>query len=239
MITVVAIDALEHSLVEEFDFPALKQSYYGRTDISEFSEPRTIVLWSSFMTGENLEAEILAKGDKEMWNTRIPLERTFFSEFDNPKVIDLPGYNYDLGQHERSRGLLKAYFETEDEEEKNITRNRYNENAFAHHRKVKQSFIEAIEAEHDFILGYFSVADEVGHLNFGNKALIKTIYRELDDLVAIIQGNVIVLSDHGMKAIGQYGDHSEYGFWSTNFVDLGSPRIIDFSNLLTAEIKKI
>ena len=78
MIPVIEIDALEFSLVEDFDLPHLKQAHYGKTDISEFSEPRTMVLWSSFMTGKNMEAEILAKGDKEMWNVRISHEDTFF-----------------------------------------------------------------------------------------------------------------------------------------------------------------
>ena len=43
---------------------------------------------------------------------------------------------------------------------------------------------------------------------------------------------VIVLSDHGMRAIGMFGDHSEYGFWSTNFKNLGTPRITDFKKII-------
>ena len=91
MITIIAIDALEYELVEAFNTTSLKLDHYGKTDISEFSQPRTMVLWSSFMTGENREAEILAKGDKEMWNTRIPHNETFFSRFDNPlyRAFDL------------------------------------------------------------------------------------------------------------------------------------------------------
>ena len=232
MLTIIAIDALEHELVEELDLPNLKLNHYGKTDISEFSQPRTMVLWSSFMTGQNKEAEILAKGDKKMWNTRIPHEETFFSKFQNPKIIDLPGYNYDLDQHERSRGLLKGFFETEDEEEKKDVRKQYNENAFAHHRKIKQEFEDAKNIGHDLLLGYFSVADEIGHLNFGNKFMMKMIYQELDEIVSEIEGDKMVLSDHGMMAIGYFGDHSEYGFWSSNFLKLDSPKITDFANLL-------
>ena len=69
MIAILAIDALEYDLVEKFQCRNLMQKFYGKTDISEFSEPRTMVLWSSFMTGRNMEQEILAMGDKEMWNT--------------------------------------------------------------------------------------------------------------------------------------------------------------------------
>ena len=232
MLTIIAIDALEHKLVEEFDLPNLKLDHYGKTNISEFSEARTMVLWSSFMTGKNQEADILAKGDKEMWNTKFELDETFFSKFKNPKVIDLPGYNYDLEQHERSRLLLREYFETEDEEKKNEVRKKYNDNAFAHHRIVKKEFEDALAAGHDLLLGYFSVADEIGHLNFGNKMMNKMIYKELDEIVSQVPGDKIVLSDHGMMAIGYYGDHSEYGFWSTNFEDLGNPKITDFWEII-------
>lgn len=235
MITVIAIDALEFSLVEDFDLPQLKQAYYGKTDITEFSEPRTMVLWSSFMTGKNMEAEILAKGDKEMWNVRIPHEDTFFSSFENPHIIDLPGYNYDLEQHERERGFLKAFFDTEGDE-KNDIRKKYNEHAFEHHRGVKERFLKALGEGHDFLLGYFSLADVIGHLNFGNRTMIKMIYRDLDEIASTVKGDLIILSDHGMKAIGQFGDHSEYGFWSTNFRDLKTPKITDFAHILTSDL---
>jgi hypothetical protein len=35
-----------------------------------------------------------------------------------------------------------------------------------------------------------------------------------------------------MKPIGFFGDHSEYGFWSTNFKNLGTPKITEFYDLL-------
>jgi hypothetical protein len=217
MITVVAIDALEHSLVEDFDFPHLKQSYYGKTDISEFSQPRTMVLWSSFMTGENKEKEVLVDGDKEMWDKKWDIDETFFSRFKNPLVLDLPGFSYDKEAHDRSRELLKAYFDTEEETAKVRIRNEYNNDAFDHHRNIRDEFFMAMGKNHDFLLGYFSLADVVGHLNFGNRVMMKMIYKELDEIVSKVDGNVIVISDHGMKAIGYFGDHSDYGFWSTNF----------------------
>jgi hypothetical protein len=235
MITIIAIDALEFQLVEELDKAHLKGVHHGKTDISEFSEPRTMVLWSSFMTGENKESEILALGDKEMWNARTEHEDTFFSKFKDPCIIDLPGYNYDLEQHDQERALLKAYFAVEDEGEKVDIRKQYNEHAFEHHRNVKEIFLEELHTGHDLLLGYFSIADVVGHLNFGNRMLIKMIYRELDEIASLVQGKLVVLSDHGMKAIGNYGDHSEYGFWSTSFRDLGTPKITDFAQIIVSE----
>ena len=229
---ILAIDALEYTLVEEFNCTNLKQKFYGKTDIREFSQPRTMVLWSSFMTGRNMEKEILAVGDKEMWNTRIDLKDTFFSRFGDPKIIDLPGFNYAREQHERERMLLKNYFDVKTEEEKNKIRTAYNSLAFEHHRKVKQDFSASLKAGHDFLLGYFSVADVVGHLNFGNRAMMKMIYKDLDEIAGTVKDSYIVLSDHGMEKIGIFGDHSGYGFWSTDYKDLGNPKITDFAGMI-------
>ncbi len=118
MIVVFAIDALEYKKVEEYNCNNLKQQKYGKTDISEFSQPRTMVLWSSFMTGQNKEKEVLGEGNKEIWNKRWRIEETFFNEFKDPAVIDLPGYSYELDVHEKSRKLLAEYFETDYSEEK-------------------------------------------------------------------------------------------------------------------------
>ena len=229
---ILAIDALEYTLVEEFNCNNLKQKFYGKTNIMEFSEARTMVLWSSFMTGKNMEKEIMAKGDKEMWNTRIELKDTFFSRFVDPKIIDLPGFNYAIEQHGQERVLLKNYFDSKSDDEKNKIRTEYNNLAFEHHRRVKKEFTEALNAKHDFVLGYFSVADVVGHLNFGNRMMMKMIYKDLDEIAGTIKDNFIVLSDHGMEKIGIFGDHSNYGFWSTDFENIGSPKITDFARII-------
>jgi hypothetical protein len=231
LITVIAIDALEFDLVERYNATHLKQKFYGKTNISEFSEPRTMVLWSSFMTGKNMESEVLAKGDKEMWNIRIDHDDTFFSNFSKPCIIDLPGYNYDLSQHNQERKLLKAFFDS-DEDDKEDIRKKYNELAFEHHRNIKKNFLNSISKDHDFILGYFSLADVIGHLNFGNRMMMRMIYREFDEIASQVEGKLLILSDHGMKAIGQFGDHSDYGFWSNNYRDIGTPMIIDFADLI-------
>jgi hypothetical protein len=233
MIVVLAIDALEYELVEKFQCRHLMQDFYGKTDITEFSEPRTIVLWSSFMTGKNLETEILSMGDKEMWNTRIDPGRTFFSGFNNPAIIDLPGYNYDPVQHEAERTLLRKFFDAQGNTEKEAVRESYNRLVFDHHQKIKKEFSSALSGTHDLVLGYFSIADVIGHLNFGNVFLMKMIYRDLDEIAGSIDHPLLVLSDHGMKSVGIFGDHSEYGFWSSGSADLGLPKITDFPRIIT------
>ncbi|MDD1696587.1 MAG: alkaline phosphatase family protein [Methanoregula sp.] len=232
MIVVLAIDALEYDLVEKFQCRNLMQKFYGKTNISEFSEPRTMVLWSSFMTGMNMEQEILALGDNGMWNARIANERTFFSEFDNPAIIDLPGYNYEISQHEEERNLLKKFFEAEHPSEKSSVRESYNQLAFEHHKETKQDFIKVLRESHDLVLGYFSVADVIGHLNFGNTFLMKMIYQDLDEIAGGIDSPFLVVSDHGMKPVGFFGDHSSYGFWSSGDHDLGEPKITNFPRII-------
>ena len=231
---VLAIDALEYQLVEEFNCDNLKQQFYGKTDISEFSQPRTMVLWSSFSTGQNREKDVLADGNREMWDKKWPIEETFFSNFKSPVVIDLPGFSYSLEAHQRSRELLKKFFEVEGEEKEKV-RKQYNEDAFTHHRKIKEQFLKALDEDHDFVLGYFSVIDVIGHLNFGNKMLMRMLYREMDDLAKLAAtktDKLLILSDHGMTGVGMFGDHSTYGFWSTNWKDLETPRITDIGKFL-------
>ena len=232
MIVVLAIDALEYDLVEKFQCRNLMQKFYGKTDISEFSEPRTMVLWSSFMTGINMEQEILTLGDKGMWNARIETDRTFFSKFVNPAIIDLPGYNYETFQHEEERTLLKKFFDAEHHSEKDSVRESYNQLAFEHHKKIKHDFMNVIRESHDLVLGYFSVADVIGHLNFGNTFLMKMIYQDLDEIAGGIDSPFLVVSDHGMKPVGYFGDHSSYGFWSSGEHDLGVPKITDFPGII-------
>jgi hypothetical protein len=232
MIVILAIDALEYDLVEKFRCRNLMQKFYGKTDISEFSEPRTMVLWSSFMTGKNMEQEILALGDKEMWNARIETARTFFSEFINPAIIDLPGYNYDIPQHATERDLLRQFFDTPSNPEKESLREEYNRVAFDHYKKIKRKFSQALLESHDLVLCYFSIADVIGHLNFGNTILMKMIYRDLDEIAGSVDSPLLVVSDHGMKPIGIFGDHSSYGFWSSNAYDLGVPGISSFSKIV-------
>jgi hypothetical protein len=192
------------------------------------------------MTGQNKEKEIVAKGDEEMWNTCIPLKDTFFSKFRNPLVIDLPGFNYDKKQHAAERRMLEEFFNEKDREKKMQIRKDFNRICFEHHKKIKKEFFKALEKDHDLVLGYFSVADVIGHLNFGNRIMMKMIYKELDEIAEqtrnsiLKKGKLIIISDHGMKALGMFGEHSHYGFWSTSFkTDLENPRITDFYDFVT------
>jgi predicted AlkP superfamily pyrophosphatase or phosphodiesterase len=96
--------------------------------------------------------------------------------------------------------------------------------------------LSVLEADYEIIMGYFSLADTIGHLSFGNKPKMRIIYKELDDLVVKAkqrEDNILVVSDHGMEAISRFGDHSNYGFWSlSKKIDLGTPKITLFRQLI-------
>lgn len=50
-ICILALDALEYDLVEEFNLKHIKQLEYGKIDISMFKDLATPVIWASFITG--------------------------------------------------------------------------------------------------------------------------------------------------------------------------------------------
>ena len=102
-------------------------------------------------------------------------------------------------------------------------------------RELFSRRVKSLKKDYDIIIGYFSIADTIGHLNFGNKVMIKIIYKELDELAGNLGKNnkILILSDHGMKTVGKFGVHSDHGFWSINFnYKLKNPKITDFFNII-------
>ena len=70
---------------------------------------------------------------------------------------------------------------------------------------------------------------------------MKIIYRELDGIAEIVRSTdhrLLVISDHGMKPVGRFGDHAGYGFWSTNFkVEVEKPKITFFREIIESNAK--
>lgn len=224
---ILGLDGLEYNYVKEFNCRNLMQENFGKTNISEFSEPRTVVIWSSFLAGKNLEKKILAKG---LWDFKLKPEQTFLINFKKWKVIDMPGFNYYKGRHEKERALLKGYFDKKNSIED------YDKVAFENHNKNKEEFFESLKQGYDLLMGYFNLADVIGHLSFGIKAKMKIVYKELDEIAKKVryrEDKILIISDHGMKAVGRFGDHSGHGFWSTNFdVNLIEPKITMFKEII-------
>ena len=230
MLIILGYDGLEYDFVEKHDFKYLKQQSYGKTDLSDFEQPRTIVIWSSFMAGKNLEKEILAK--PVMWASKLTPEDTFLKKFKSHFTIDVPGFSYIKEQHDNERKLLKGFFDKKNDVKE------FDKCAFDHHKRIKQEFYNELESDKELVFGYFNLADLIGHLSFGKETKMKLIYSELDQITKEVtekypDATILVISDHGMKPIGKFGDHSNHGFWSLNKkVKLNNPKPTDFSQLI-------
>jgi len=223
---ILALDALDKNMVDRFNCKNLMQLEYGKTNISEFKLPRTIVLWSSFLTGKNMEKKIPIKGQ---WKFNLKVSETFFSFFNSYKAIDVPGFSFKQKPHEKERKLLKGFFNDEN------TIEDYDEVVWKIHEKNKLEFLNSLE-DLDIIMGYFNLADAIGHLSFGNEKKMRDIYEELESITRKVKKNenfILVISDHGMKAVGRFGDHTNNGFYSTNKkLNLKEPKITDFYEII-------
>ena len=228
---ILALDALDQNLVKTFNCRNLMQKEFGQTDITNFQEPRTIVLWASFLTGKNMELRIPIKGQ---WEFQLNKEETFLRFFENPETIDVPAYSYKQENHKKERQLLKAHFN------ENATIQEYDKLIWKNHETNKKQFLNSL-GKHDLLMAYFNLADAIGHLSFGIYTKMKKVYTELENLAAKIKNTddfTLIISDHGMKAIGRYGDHTMNGYYSTNkTLNLNLPKITDFHKTIKSAKK--
>ena len=230
---IIGIDALDKTMVEKFRCRNLMQSKYGQTDISSFRLPKTVVLWSSFLTGKNMETEI----SEDLWDFTLPKERTFFNFFNTFKAIDVPAFALKQREHAEERKYLAGFFKEENTVED------FDKVVWRNHEKTKNEFFEAMEKNEDYeiIMVYFDLVDAIGHLSFGMEDKMRNAYSEVDAIVGDAATGagfpVLVVSDHGMQRIGsgRYGDHRMKGFWSSNSklgLDLNLPNITDFYKII-------
>lgn len=228
---ILALDALDLEQVKKYNCKHLLQKEYGKTDLSDFKQPRTVVLWSSFLTGKNMESQIPVK---TQWEFRVKPEQTFLKYFEKYKTIDVPAFSH-KPSHVNERELLKGYFEEK------ATVEEFDEIVWKIHEENKKEFFEAI-SKFDLLMGYFNLADSIGHLSFGITEKMAKVYQELEQLAEKIKDaddSVLIISDHGMKAIGRYGDHNRNGFYSFNHkMGLNLPKITSFHDLIRRHIEK-
>lgn len=225
---ILALDGLEIEYVRLFKCKHLLQSSFGKTDISEFKDPRTVVLWASFLVGKNIEKRVLAS--KNIWDFKLSINETFFHKFKNYKLIDVPTLNYNDKIHRIEREMLKKFFN------KQITIKKYDEIILKNHMKTKNEFFNHLNRDYEILMCYFATSDLIGHLSFGIKTKMRLIYQELDSIARTAQKYddiVLIISDHGMKSIGRFGDHSNYGFWSLSIKkSLHNPKLTNFYKLI-------
>ena len=224
---VLAFDALDFNMVRRFRCDNLKQLECGQTDLSDFEMERTVVLWASFLTGRNMESEIPIE---TQWTYRLKTEDTFLSFFETYKAIDLPAFSMKETNHAKERELMKLYFEKEAGVEE------YDSLVWKNHEENKADFFHSLGV-FDLVVGYFDLADAIGHLSFGLSDKMEEVYMELETIVRETKSSftecLLVISDHGMKRLGRYGDHSRNGFYSANRrLGLNLPRPTDFHGLI-------
>jgi hypothetical protein len=223
---ILALDALDLNLVRKFQCKTLMQKEHGQTDISNFNLARTIVLWASFLTGRNMEIKIPVK---TQWEFKLSIDETFLKFYNSHKAIDVPAFSYKQKNHAEERRLLKNYFHDK------ATIKDHDAAIWKYHKENKKEFLDSM-GKFDLIMGYFNLADSIGHLSFGISEKMKDVYQELEKLAKDVENSddfILVISDHGMKAIGRYGDHTKNGFYSANrTLALELPKITDFYNLV-------
>ena len=229
---VLALDALDLNMVKKYNCKNLMQVECGQTDLSEFQLERTVVLWASFLTSRNMESEIPLK---TQWEFRLKPEETFLRLFKTHKAIDVPALSLKDKNHAEERRLLKAYFDEKASVEE------YDAVIWKNHEENKKDFFDSM-GRSDMLMGYFDLADAVGHLSFGIPEKMERVYRELEGIAREVNlfsdEFTVVISDHGMKPVGRYGDHSRNGFYSVSReLGLNLPRITDFYNIIRGVAK--
>ncbi len=210
MIIILGLDGLDYGCVNNFNCRNLMQCSYGRTDLSVYRELKTVALWSSFLAEKNIEEEV--SKDSMIWSFRLPVEMTFFSKVKTWQAFDVPGFTYEQPIHQEERDKLKDFFD------KKCAIEDYDRIVFEHYRRSKEIFLNNLQKSCDIQMGYFSLADAIGHLSFGVTSKMRIVYEELDTLAYEVcrhkKTGMMILSDHGMEPVGRFGDHSHYGFWS-------------------------
>jgi predicted AlkP superfamily pyrophosphatase or phosphodiesterase len=228
---ILALDALDLEQAKKYNCKYLLQREYGKTDLSGFTQPRTVVLWSSFLTGKNMEPQIPIK---TQWEFRVKPEQTFLKFFGKYETIDVPAFSH-KPSHVEERELLKGYFEEK------ATVEEFDAVVWKIHEENKKEFFEAV-GKFDLLMGYFNLADSIGHLSFGITEKMAKVYRELEQLAEKIKDAddfILIISDHGMEAVGRFGDHNRNGFYSFNRkVGLNLPKITSFYDLIRSDAEK-
>lgn len=224
---ILALDALDLDVVKRYRCGNLMQSECGQTSLDEFQLERTVVLWASFLSGRNMESTIPLK---TQWEFNLKPEETLVHFFETFKAIDVPAFSLKQKNHAEERRLLKRYFDQQ------ATVEEYDAVVWKNHEENKKNLFDSL-GHFDMVMGYFDLADAIGHLSFGIPEKIEKAYKELEGIAREVRSSseefTLIISDHGMKAVGRYGDHSRNGFYSTNRkLGLNLPRITDFYKII-------
>lgn len=250
---IFAIDGLEHDWVVDWELNNLKQSVYGKFDVSEFGDnPLTPSVWASFITGgymlmdlkrvwtqtNNKHLRGLLDNCPEQVRYKIQwlLQRLGF----NPRRID----KTDLGSvttifdhaanpfavdvpawnpNHKMDKLICYYSSTNPLKLVHLL-----EKSFKQKSELTLEILKN-KTNYDLFVLYLSYLDFLNHI-YPKSKILKQNYEYVNRLVSIFKrlhnGLFLVVSDHGST---EDGFHSTHGFWSVNINTSWHPaKIVDF-----------
>lgn len=151
-------------------------------------------------------------------------ETTIFDLAKNPVSIQVPTIN-DRGLFRKTAPLLGEVLSNPQNERRYL--NRFWED----YRTIKAQIYERLSGDWDLFMVHFQLLDILGHLYAGRGGIqlfkgystMNWLAHDLQKAILPSDVHFLIISDHGMKPLGRFGDHSDYGFWSSNRVILGNP----------------
>lgn len=162
----------------------------------------------------------------------------------HPIVLNVPSYNIEPVDSKLQR-KLGACFGEGNSWKKRVYFKEAVWRAFEERRKKAIHMIRERGSECDLLMFYWHTADLIGHLKRGDLTEMLQTYMRLDRLVRDLKNAAgeetfcLVVSDHGMKKLGQYGDHTNYGFYSCNSeIGLDNPLITDFVDVIQQKLRE-
>lgn len=137
----------------------------------------------------------------------------------------IPGFNGSFHLLEERRRLLLQVLEGG--QNKYDDRLKYDRWIWKEYSEKIQELAKLLDSQRpDMVFFYTKILDNLGHLHFGEPDYRFALHQELNRLARDIsrrleKGDCLyIVSDHGMKPLGRFGDHTRSGFFSSNTGEL-------------------
>jgi len=155
--------------------------------------------------------------------TKKEVGKTFFDDYES-KIISFPCYNEDSVNYEIRKKLLNVL-------SNKLERKEY-EKLLLRAFEDRLSRLSREINKHELLCIHFFILDAIQHVYYNDEETVlkwyKFIEKKLSPIVKKLKGYVFIISDHGAER----GVHTNYGFWSSNKVELGKIHIKDFYKVL-------
>ena len=213
-IIILGIDALEYSLVREWDLKYLKQKAYCKTDLSDFDVIVTPPIWGAMITGK-VDHKMIKLFQKRMekerswwWRlgTKLPrfikvlYWRHIYSKIDVNPFDKTENYNigketlFDFFANPWNNGIPSYGRNVQSKIVRKLTLESISNDVKPLLKYAKEEFeadkaalYKAIKEEHDLIFWYTPYLDRVGHRLFHKKLHMMNLYMEINQLIKNIK----------------------------------------------------